>query len=100
MEVAGSITDEVTGFYNLPNPSSRTMGLASTQPPTEMSTRNLPGDKGRPARKSDNLTALSEPFVYVMWEPRRLTNLWAFTAFFFVTLFALRPLLAYCASLG
>jgi hypothetical protein len=34
------IPDEVD-FVNLPNPSSRTMG--STQPPTEMSTRNLPG---------------------------------------------------------
>jgi hypothetical protein len=29
-------------FFNLPNPSSRTMALGSTQPPTEMSTRNLP----------------------------------------------------------
>jgi hypothetical protein len=30
-------------FFNLPNPSSRTMALESTQPLTEMSTRNLPG---------------------------------------------------------
>jgi hypothetical protein len=29
-------------FFNLPNPSSRTMALGSTQPLTEMSTRNLP----------------------------------------------------------
>jgi hypothetical protein len=29
-------------------PSSRTMALGSTQPLTEMSTRNLPGGKGRP----------------------------------------------------
>jgi hypothetical protein len=29
----------------------------STQPLTEMSTRNLPGGKGRPARGADNLTA-------------------------------------------
>jgi hypothetical protein len=35
---------------------------------------------GRPARKADNLTALSEPFVYKMWEPRRLTSTWASTA--------------------
>jgi hypothetical protein len=34
--------DEVD-FFNLPNPSSRTMALGSTQPITEMSTRNLPG---------------------------------------------------------
>jgi hypothetical protein len=32
------------------------MALDSSQPLTEMSTRNLPGGKGRPARKADNLT--------------------------------------------
>jgi hypothetical protein len=30
-------------FFNLPNPPSRNMALGSTQPVTEMSTRNLPG---------------------------------------------------------
>jgi hypothetical protein len=49
--VAGSIPDEVTGFSNWPNPSSRTMALRSAEPITEMSTRNLYWDKGRPARK-------------------------------------------------
>jgi hypothetical protein len=45
--VAGSIPDEVIEFFlNLSNPSSRTMALDSTQPLTEMSTRNLPGGKG------------------------------------------------------
>jgi hypothetical protein len=44
----GSIPDEITGFFNLPNPSSRTMALGSTQPLTEMSTRNLPAGEGRP----------------------------------------------------
>jgi hypothetical protein len=39
----GSTADDFIGFFNLPNPSSRTMALVSTQPPTEMSTRNLPG---------------------------------------------------------
>jgi hypothetical protein len=39
------------------------MSLGSTQPLTGMSTRNLPGDKGRPARKADNLTAIYEPIV-------------------------------------
>jgi hypothetical protein len=29
----------------------------------EMSTRNLPGAKGRPARKAYNLTAICEPIV-------------------------------------
>jgi hypothetical protein len=32
--------------FNLPNPSSRTMALGSTQSLTEMSTRNLPGGGG------------------------------------------------------
>jgi hypothetical protein len=41
----------------------RTMALGSTQPLTEMSTRNLPGVKERPARKADNLTAICEPIV-------------------------------------
>jgi hypothetical protein len=36
-----------------PSPSSRTMGLGSTQPLIEMSTRNLPGGIGRPARVAD-----------------------------------------------
>jgi hypothetical protein len=43
--------------------SSRTMALGSTQSLTEMSTRNLPGDNGRLARKADNLTAICEPIV-------------------------------------
>jgi hypothetical protein len=60
--------------------SSRTMALGSTQPLTEMSTRNLPGDKGWPESKADNLTAICEPIVWKMWEPRRLTILWALTA--------------------
>jgi hypothetical protein len=44
-KVAGSITDDVIEFLNWLNPSSRTLALRSTQPLTEMSTRNLPGDK-------------------------------------------------------
>jgi hypothetical protein len=50
-------------FLNLRNPSSRTMAPRSTQPLTEMSTRNLPGGKGRPARRAVNLTAICEPIV-------------------------------------
>jgi hypothetical protein len=56
------------------------MTLGSTQPLTEMSTRNLAGVNGRPARKVDNLTAICEPNVLKMWEPQRLTTLWASTA--------------------
>jgi hypothetical protein len=61
-KVTGSIPDEITGFFNWPNPSSRTMALGSTQPLTEMSTRNLPGGKGRPGLGADNLT-ICEPTV-------------------------------------
>jgi hypothetical protein len=61
-QVAGSSLDEVD-FSNLPNPSSRFMALGSTQLLREMSTRNLPGGKGRPARKADKLTAICEPII-------------------------------------
>jgi hypothetical protein len=41
-EGRGFESDEVK-FFNLRNPSGRTLALGSTQPLTEMSTRNLPG---------------------------------------------------------
>jgi hypothetical protein len=50
-------------FFNLPNPSSRNMALGSTQPLTEISTRNFPGGKGRSAPEADNLTAICAPIV-------------------------------------
>jgi hypothetical protein len=75
-KVAGSIPNEVIAFVSLHNPSSRTTALRSTQSLTEMSTRNLSVDKGQPMLKADNLTAICEPIIYKMWEPRRLTTLW------------------------
>jgi hypothetical protein len=62
-KVAGSIPDEVIGFFSWPSSSSRTMALGSTQLLTEMNTRNLPGGKGLPARRAHNLTAICEPVV-------------------------------------
>jgi hypothetical protein len=44
--------------FNLLNPSSRNIKTVFTQPLTEMSTRNLLGDKGWETRKADNLTAI------------------------------------------
>jgi hypothetical protein len=54
--------DEVD-FFNLPNPSSCTRALGSTQPLTERSTRNFPEGKKRPARRADILAAIYEPNV-------------------------------------
>jgi hypothetical protein len=56
------VPDEVD-FFNLPDPSSRTMALGLIQPLTEVSTRNLPGGKKRPASRADNLAAICEPNV-------------------------------------
>jgi hypothetical protein len=71
-KVAVSIPDEVIRFSNWTKPSRRTVALGSTQSLKEMRTKNIPGVKGRPARKADNLTAIYEPIVQKMWEPRRL----------------------------
>jgi hypothetical protein len=70
-------------LYNkllLPNPSNHTMDLALTQFLTEMSTRRSFWGKAWLAHKADNLTAICEPIVQKMWEPQRLTTLWASTA--------------------
>ena len=40
-KVAGSILDDIIGILHLHNPSGRTVAVGSTQPLTEMSTRNI-----------------------------------------------------------
>jgi hypothetical protein len=40
-KVAGSISDGAIGVFHWLNPSDRTMTLRSTQPLTEISTRNI-----------------------------------------------------------
>jgi hypothetical protein len=52
-KIAGSIPDEVIGFFNWHNSSNVIMTLGSTKSLTEMSIRNLP----------DNLTAIYDPIV-------------------------------------
>jgi hypothetical protein len=49
------------------------MALWSTQSLTEMSTRNHPGSKKRPARRADNLATIYEPDVSKC-EPQSLTT--------------------------
>jgi hypothetical protein len=68
-------------FFNLHNPSSRTMALGSTKPLTGMSTRNLPGSKKRPVRRADNLAECLK-----MREPQPLATLRASAACTGITL--------------
>jgi hypothetical protein len=60
---AGSTPDEVIGFFDWPNHSSRTKAPGSIHPLAEMSTRNLPEVKGRPARTANNLAAVYDSNV-------------------------------------
>jgi hypothetical protein len=57
------VPDEVDFLTDLIIPAAL-MALGSTQPLTEMSTRNLPGGKKRPARRADNFAAIYEPNVW------------------------------------
>jgi hypothetical protein len=56
------------------------MALGSIQRRTHEYQECSWGDKARPAPKADDLTAIYEPTVLKMWEPRRLTTLHASTA--------------------
>jgi hypothetical protein len=57
----GSIPDCVIGYFSIDLILPAALwSLGSTQSPTEMSTRNFPGSKGRPARKPDKLTVICE----------------------------------------
>lgn len=78
------ILGEVTVFVILSNPSSYTAALGSTRPVTEMKTRHFPGSIWR-------RIASCEPTVWKMWEPRRLTILWASTAAYRFSSTSLRP---------
>jgi hypothetical protein len=57
------------------------MAQGSTQPlnRNEYQDFSWEGGKGRPARNADNPIAICEPSIWVMWEPGRLTTLWAST---------------------
>jgi hypothetical protein len=64
------------------SPSSLSTALGLTKPLTEMTTRNLPGGKGRPMHKADTLTAICEPIVYRKSGNLDVLTLWASTACF------------------
>jgi hypothetical protein len=88
VEVCNNQRMELTSVVNQSKASNNTtvhitnstIALGSTQPLTEMSTRNLPGGKGRQAHKAENLTAICQHIVQKLWEPGLLTTLWASTA--------------------
>jgi hypothetical protein len=61
--VKGSTSDEVIGFLNWLNPSSCIMALEVVSASNRNGYRNLPGGKGRPAGKADNLTAIYESWL-------------------------------------
>jgi hypothetical protein len=79
-EGRGLIPDEIIGFFNWRNASSRTVALESTKLLTGMSTSNFPGAKRRPAHKADNLIAISKLIIQKIWEPWCFITLWASTA--------------------
>jgi hypothetical protein len=63
-KVAVSIPNEVTGSFDWPNPSNRTIGPGVDSAFNRNEDQESSwGGKGRPARKADNLTAICEPIV-------------------------------------
>jgi hypothetical protein len=77
---------DVVDFFNWRNPSSRTMALGSTQPLTEMSTRNLPGGKKRPAHRAEQPCRHLWAEYLKMWELQPLATLRASTVCTGITL--------------
>jgi len=67
-KVAGSIPGGVIGVFHKHNRSGRTMALVSTQPLTEMSTRNIFWGVGRPVGREDNITTFMYHFFLEVWE--------------------------------
>ena len=66
------------GTFHWHNPSGRTMALESTQPRTEISTRNISW-RPRPVRRVDNLTVFMcrmsrNPAASTSWNPQGLSR--------------------------
>jgi hypothetical protein len=62
-------------FFNLPNPPSRVMALGLTQRLIEMATRRSFWRVERGRRVADNLTAVREPIILKIWDPRHVITL-------------------------
>jgi hypothetical protein len=74
-KVAASIPDGVTGIFHWHNPSGRNLALRSTQPLTEMITRNISwGKSGRCVGP----TTLSHSYADCLeiWEPSGTLGVW------------------------
>jgi hypothetical protein len=67
-------------FFNWPNPCNLIVALGPTKPLTEISIRNLPGGKKRPARRATNLAAICEPNFWTCGSLNLSQNLGASTA--------------------
>jgi hypothetical protein len=61
--VSSSCPDEVRGFFRWSHCSGLTTALEFTHPVTAMSSKNLPGSKARPARKSEKLSTICELII-------------------------------------
>jgi len=69
-KVAGSIPDGVIGIFHWRNPFGRTVALGLTQPPTEMSTRNISwGGKGGRCVGLTTLPPSCADFLEI-WDPQ------------------------------
>ena len=69
-KVVGSITDGVIGIFHWHNPSGRTLAVWSTQPLTEMSTRNISwGGKGGRCIRLTTLPPSCADCLEI-WEPQ------------------------------
>jgi len=77
-KVVGSFPDGVTGILQRQNPSSRTTALGSTQPSTEMSTRNTSwGGKGGRCLRLITLAPSYDDCLGIL-EPQPSGTLWGF----------------------
>jgi hypothetical protein len=77
--VAGSIPYGVTGIFQWLNPSVRIVALGSTQPLTEMSTRNPSWEWRRTVRRADNLATFMCRLSrncgdWASWNPKSLSR--------------------------